>query len=202
MNSNDFCGPLVALGKRRFTKPSDIPGVDRDRFDLDCYRGFSDESEVTVEWNGVRLLHKTGWNDYYGFGTSAENLFEDMRRTLERLVGGPDCEIITTVSAQLYFLSRDLPLYNGSQRVSGIPRGWESDIEKAEPRAFTVWRNGALTDDAGLFLETVKELSRQDAAPARNGPLRTIHTRRAAIGPLFDPLRQSGALPGYCGEGE
>lgn len=181
--SFDHKGPILQLGAMDFSAESNIPGLKKIQFKADAFLCYSEESTLFVEWNGVTLWEKDGWNDYYGFGTSSDNLLGDMNATLDRLKGGPNCKIVSKISASLCVISTDAPFYAGAQRVQELPRSWRkpASLTIPQPESFTVWENGKATSGAADFLEAVKAIANQDAAPNRNGELRSVFSRQTPL---------------------
>ena len=171
MHSQDFSGPIVPLGQVQFSKWADVPGLDRIDFTVPAFMAFEECSRYEISWNGTLIKQKSGWNDYYGFGTSPDNLLNDCHEFFAKLRGGPDVTIISTIRASLCIESKDKPFYNHAQRINSVPMNWKrpDNVEDPEPREFTVWQSGTPTDGAREFLDAVRSIVAQDAAPSRNG---------------------------------
>lgn len=194
--STDHHGPLVALGLVQFCAPSDLPGVGHVDFSAPAFLAYEESSRFEMDWNGVALQRKGGWNDYYGFGTSPDNLISDKAAQFARLAGGPDIQIITTIQAKLCIPSKDTPFYNHSQRIQSVPSKWgRPEIEEPKPRDFIVWRNGKVTKAAQEFLSEIARLVALDAAPARKGPIFSVLSRKVPVSDqgIIWPLAQASA---------
>lgn len=178
--SYDENGPLISLGNVAFSADTGLPGG-RQVFELPTYLVASEESQVIVEYQGFRLTDFGTWNDYYGFGSSAETALVEAKAAIDRLTGC-NCDLLvkTTLKTRPCFPSDNKPFYNGAQRVHYIPLNWrcENDAIKKAEQEFIVLRNGEHTAETAQFLSRIKELVDQDSAPARNGDLRSIFTRK------------------------
>jgi hypothetical protein len=182
-HSSDHTSPLISLGEVHYSSPSNLPGIDKLNFQVDSYLAYSESSRLKISWNGVSLLEESGWNDYYGFGTSPDSLLDDWSKILEKLIGGPEMSIITTIESKLCIASKDAPFYNHAQRIETVPYLWTlvNKIEISEPTEFVVWKNGKITEDAKIFLDEVKRLVSLDSAPARNGNVHSVFSRKKPV---------------------
>lgn len=182
LTSYDENGPLVPLGAVSYAARADnLPGG-KHVFEFPTFMVASDESQVIVEYNDVRLCDFGTRNDYYGFGTSPRTALSDAKGTIEKLEGiNADIVVRSTIITRPCIVSDDDPFYYGAQRVHYIPHSWShtrEDIQETK-EVFTIWRNGYLAEDAGAYYDRIKELALADAAPARNGEFRSIITGKA-----------------------
>lgn len=178
--SYDENGPMISIGKAKFSAHTGLPSG-RQEFDVPAFKIASDESKVIVAYNGLRLTDFGTWNDYYGFGTSPETALHEAKEEIKMLDGcNVAIRIVTTLLLRPCFPSNDKPFYGGAQRVHHIPMTWraEGDLCKEEKIEFVVWENGKPTEDAQRFFDKVADLESSDAAPARNGALRSIISRK------------------------
>lgn len=178
--SYDECGPMSYLGDLFFSAETGLPGG-RQIFEVPTFLAASDEAKIIVEYNGVRLSDFGTWNDYYGFGTSPETALEECEGRLRKLEGlNADISLVVTLTRTPCFPSKDNPFYNGAQRIHHIPMTWrvENPLCKETKRDFLVWQNGERMPQALEFFEEVERLAAEDAAPNRNGPLRTVARRK------------------------
>lgn len=179
-HSYDENGPMTALGDMGFSAETGLPGG-RQIFEVPAFIVASDEAQVIVEYNGVRLTDFGTWNDYYGFGTSPQTALVEASDTLEKLNGiNADICVVVTLKRRPCFPAKDAPFYCGAQRVHYIPLNWrhENDLCKETEQEFLVWQNGYRTPQALEFYDEVMRLSGEDAAPQRKGALRTVATRK------------------------
>lgn len=179
-SSFDENGPMSPLGCVAFSAETGLPGG-RQIFEVPAYLVASEESRVAVEYGGVLLSNLGAWNDYYGFGTSAQEALCACAGTLSKLEGcNADISVITTLRRRPCFPSREKPFYRGAQRVHYIPPRWrhENDLCRETEIEFLVWKNGERTPEALAFYDEIMRLAAEDAAPARNGDLRTVAKRR------------------------
>ncbi len=175
--SCDENGPLIDVGNVAFSaKAANLPG-DRHTFELPVFMLASEESKVIVEYNGLRLRNFGTHNDYYGFGTSARFALLDAQDSIATLEGiNADIMVLTKITLKPCLISEDKPFYSGAQRVHFVPMSWSHnrpEIKETE-QEFVVWQNGGPTGDAGFFHDRIRELVEADAAPSRNGDLRSI----------------------------
>lgn len=179
-SSYDHCGPMTFLGDIFFSAETGLPGG-RQIFEVPTYLAASDEAQMIVEYNGVRLTDFGIWNDYYGFGSSPETALNECQRKLDRLEGlNADISLVVTLTRKPCFPAKDKPFYNGAQRIHYIPMTWrvENPICKETKQEFLVWKNGERMPQAIAFFEEVERLATEDAAPNRNGPLRSVTRRK------------------------
>lgn len=179
-SSYDECGPLIPLGQTKFSAETGLPGG-RQTFEVPLFRCCEDESQVIVEYNGMKLADFGTWNDYYGFGSSPETALYEAQKSIARLDGcNADILVVTTLTYTPCFPSSDEPFYNGAQRIHHIPYTWrsEGDVVKRAERQFVVWKNGERTREALEFYDEIIRLSSQDDAPQRKGDLRTVAARK------------------------
>lgn len=175
--SYDENGPLIGVGNVAFSaKAANLPG-DKHTFELPVFMVASEESKVIVEYNGLRLRDFGTRNDYYGFGTSAHTALLDAQDDISTLDGiNADIMVLTKIMLRPCLISEEKPFYHGAQRVHYVPMNWSHnrpEIKETE-QEFIVWQNGGPTGDAGFFYDRICELVEADAAPSRNGDLRSI----------------------------
>lgn len=179
-SSFDENGPMTSMGQTSFSAETGLPGG-RQVFEVSSYLVASDESKIIVEYDGLRLTDFGTWNDYYGFGTSPQSSLVEAAEKLKRLKGcNVDITVVTTLKRRPCFPSSDKPFYSGAQRVHYIPMTWRCMDEglKETEREFHVWQNGERTHEALEFYDEIMRLASEDAAPQRNGELRTLATRK------------------------
>jgi hypothetical protein len=183
MTSHDESGAMVAMGSVSFSaRASNLPG-DKHVFELPVFMAACDESQVVVEYNGVRLCDFGAYNDFGGFGTSPHAALTAAEETITALDGiNADIMVSTVIKMRPCLISDDRPFYRGAQRVNYLPRDWShcrQDIRETE-QEFVVWQNGGPTLDAGHFHDRIRQLVEADAAPSRKGELRSIIKGRRA----------------------
>ncbi len=179
-SSHDENGPLSYLGELEFSADTGLP-TGCQKFSLPTYVASSDEAQMVVEYNGHRLTDFGIRNDYYGFGTSPVSVLNDAAKDLDRLYGiNADICLIVTLKRTLVIAADKAPFYRGAQAVHSIPWTWklETQVERETTQDFLVWQNGHRTPQALDFYDEIIRLSSEDAAPARNGDLLTVATRK------------------------
>jgi hypothetical protein len=185
MDNYDASGPLISCGNVAFSVATNLPGG-RHAFEVPTFMLASEESRVDVSYDGVDLCDFGTFSDYYGFGSSPEEALRSTGERIKRMAGSNlDIAIVSTIELRPCLESKRPPFYNGAQRVCYIPPAWShnrDDIKKTE-EVFTVWRNGFPTDEAGTFFARIADLVGRDAAPSRNGDLRSIITRKKPATP-------------------
>lgn len=177
MTSYDENGPVVSMGNVSFSaRAANLPG-EKHVFELPVFMVASDESKVIVEYNGLRLCDFGTLNDHYGFGSSPFSALTAAQGAIKMLEGiNADIMVLSTIKTRPCIISDDSPFYVGSQRVHYIPLNWSHRCEKIKEteQEFVVWKNGGQTGDAGYFHDRIREMVEADAAPSRNGGLRSI----------------------------
>ena len=175
--SYDENGPLVSMGNAAFSaQAANLPG-NKHNFELPVFMVASEESKVIVEYNGLRLRDFGTCTDYYGFGSSAHTALLDAQDSIATLEGiNADIMVLSTIKLRPCLVSEEKPFYVGAQRVHYVPLNWSHnrpDIKETH-QEFVVWQNGGPTSDAGYFHDRIRELVEADAAPSRNGDMRSI----------------------------
>ena len=169
-------GPLLSLGEVQFKVH--IPGTTGwMSVGKDVYLAAKDHSIVTVSYNGLELSTLGMDDGSHRFGRSPEMALAEAAPKIRQLEGcNCNIHLTTHILYSLVMPSADDPFYAGAQRVEGIPMGWDYKAEglKRAPEKFRILERGRKTRDYDLYIEKIMQLVDQDAAPARNGDLRSI----------------------------
>ena len=177
--SYDLHGPMIPLGSVPFKANLAPPGVPASAsvFEVETFLAVENSAKITLEFNGKHLTTFGSYNDYYGFGRAPLTALEEQAKMVSHLEGcNAEVVVTTTLKFKPCYASDKEPFYTGSQKVHYIPMTWRcmrEDVKETE-ETFEVWRAGYATPDAEVYLDRVRELIAQDAAPDRKGDMRHI----------------------------
>lgn len=176
-------GAIVDLRSRKMWRWLDFLGLGkRQRYDFEYEIALAIQtySRARVEVAGKELKVSSELYDFYGLGTSANEVLVDYVEGFNQDFGDANVDIVVTtrVEIQPCLFATDEPFYAGSVKITHIPRHWvfvEDNLgEFALDRTdFVVWKNGEPTEDAAFLKDYLRKCAEGDiASKYRNGDLK------------------------------
>ena len=188
LTSSDEGGVLIPLGPTRLWLEHDPLGIGKQvryEFEADLWQIVETLSVTKViAPNGSCVKRGSEHNDYYGFARSIDCAAEDAKAFLDQFNGANlDVVIETTLQFSAAMHDANTPaFYNRNARMFSLPKHrWHlpdmSDRtiagEYFKDETFTVWKNGAQTDEGATFADRLKSLREMDGgALIRKGDLK------------------------------